>query len=100
VVDAMDDKTGKYPEENRCSAERDKRLVAELYDVRSHEVEPPLRLPAEPHPFYGYGDMAALQDGSSHGGAYTAGIRSLDQLLDRDRLRKKTASREKYVSGV
>jgi len=85
--------------EQGLSPEREERLAAELRADGSHDVPPP-RQAAEPHPFYGYGDMAALQDtSSSHGASYTAGIRSLDQLLERDRLREKDGFPRKIRIG-
>ena len=80
------------------SPEREERMVAELCAGGGHEV-PPSCAATEPHPFYGYGDMAMLQDSSSQGGAYTAGIRSLDELLERDRKREKDGFPRKIRIG-
>ena len=66
--------------------EREARQLAELRGDGNHEVPLPCVAP-DPHPFYGSGDLAALQDPPSREGAYTAGIRSLDELLERDRQR-------------
>jgi len=69
------------------SPEREARLLAELCGGGSHEA-PPSGVTVEPHPFYGSGDLAALQEAPSHKGTYSAGIRSLDELLERDRQRE------------
>ena len=53
----------------------------------------------EPHPFYGSGDLAALQDSDLSLSSYTAGIRSLDELLERDRLREKDGFPRKIRIG-
>ena len=73
-------------------------MVAELCSGGSHEVPPPCAA-TEPHPFYGCGDLAMIQDSSSQGGAYTAGIRSLDELLERDRKREKDGFPRKIRIG-
>lgn len=78
---------------------REERLLAELRDERSHEVDPALRRIVEPHPFYGCGDMAALEDYSPPKGSYTVGIRSLEELLERDRLREKDGFPRKIQVG-
>jgi uncharacterized sporulation protein YeaH/YhbH (DUF444 family) len=75
--------------EQGLAPEREERLLAELRDERGHEVEAAEHPAAEPHPFYGCGDLAALQDASPPRASYTAGIRSLDELLERDRQREK-----------
>ena len=80
------------------SPEREERLLAELRDGRSHELPLPSGA-AEPHPFYGGGDLAALQDAPSLQWSYTAGIRSLDELLERDRLREKDGFPRKIRVG-
>jgi uncharacterized sporulation protein YeaH/YhbH (DUF444 family) len=80
------------------SPEREERLLRELDDDRSHRVEPPARVIAEPHPIYGYGDMASLQNGA-HGSTYTVGIRSLDELLERDRQRERDGFPRKIRIG-
>jgi uncharacterized protein len=81
------------------SPEREDRLLRELNDDRPHGIDAPLRRYSEPHPFYGYGDMASLQDNSSHEVSYTAGIRSLDELLERDRQREKDGFPRKIRIG-
>jgi uncharacterized sporulation protein YeaH/YhbH (DUF444 family) len=84
---------------NGLSAEREERLLAELRDERSHAVDVPAGGMVEPHPFYGSGDLAALQDSSSPKGSYIAGIRSLDELLERDRLREQDGFPRKIRIG-
>ena len=81
------------------SPEREERLLRELHDDPSHGIEARPRLSAEPHPFYGYGDLASLQDSPHHGVSYTAGIRSLDELLERDRQREKDGFPRKIRIG-
>src|SRR6266567_5380690 len=85
--------------EQGISPEREERLLAELCDEREHEVQAPLRAIVEPHPFYGCGDLAMLEDGSPLRGSYTAGIRSLDELLERDRLREQDGFPRKIRIG-
>lgn len=97
----MKDDLKTYLDEVRAegiSPEREERLVRELNDERPHPVEAPLRLRPEPHPFYGCGDMASLQD-TSRGASYTAGIRSLDELLERDKQREKDGFPRKIRIG-
>ncbi len=81
------------------SPEREERPLAELCDGREHGVQAPLLGAAEPHPFYGCGDLAMLEDGSPLRGSYTAGIRSLDELLERDRLREQDGFPRKIRIG-
>jgi uncharacterized sporulation protein YeaH/YhbH (DUF444 family) len=83
---------------NGLSPEREARLRAELEGGGSHEVEPSPP-PAAPHPFYGYGDLAAFPDAPLLRGTYTAGIRSLDELLERDRLREQDGFPRKIRVG-
>ena len=78
--------------------DREERLVAELRADGSHDVTFP-RVASEPHPFYGYGTMASLQDNTSREVSYTAGIRSLDELLERDRQREKDGFPRKIRIG-
>jgi hypothetical protein len=79
--------------------EKEARLLRELDDDRTHEVEEPSCISADPHPFYGSGDLAELQDPPSREGSYTAGIRSLDELLERDRQREKDGFPRKIRIG-
>lgn len=98
----MNNELNAYFEEIRArglSPEREERLLSELRDQRGHEVAAPLQDNAEPHPFYGCGDLAALQDGPSLQGSYTAGIRSLEELLERDRQREKDGFPRKIRVG-
>ncbi|MCM2359501.1 MAG: hypothetical protein NDI77_15225, partial [Geobacteraceae bacterium] len=81
------------------SPEREERLLVELSDRRDHGVDAALRAVVEPHPFYGTGDLAALQDSPPLRGSYTAGIRSLDELLERDRQREKDGFPRKIRIG-
>ncbi len=81
------------------SLDREERLRAEFSDGRGHEVEARVREVLEPHPFYGFSDLAALQDAPAPRGSYTAGIRSLDELLERDRLREKDGFPRKIRIG-
>lgn len=80
------------------SPEREAWLRAEVDDCRSHEPEPPASRRGT-HPFYGYGDLAALQDSPPLRGGYTVGIRSLEELLERDRLREKDGFPRKIRVG-
>jgi uncharacterized sporulation protein YeaH/YhbH (DUF444 family) len=85
--------------EQGLSPEREERLKAELCADGGNEVSTPPREVAEPHPFSGFGEMASLQDTSSKGVSYTAGIRSLDELLERDRQREKDGFPRKIRIG-
>lgn len=80
------------------SPAREERLAAELRGEREHGLPLPAA-PAEPHPFYGFGDLTALQYGPPLKGSYTAGIRSLEELLERDRLREKDGFPRKIRIG-
>jgi uncharacterized sporulation protein YeaH/YhbH (DUF444 family) len=94
-----DKKHLKYANRQGLSQEKKERLARELHDERSHEVEAPPSLSAEPHPFYGSSDLAALQDASPQKGTYTMGIRSLEELLERDRQREKDGFPRKIRIG-
>ncbi len=89
----------KYLETDAISPGRKELLLREVRDDRTHEIVAPLRVPAEPHPFYGYGDLAALQDATPEKGTYTMGIRSLNELLERDRQREKDGFPRKIRIG-
>ncbi|HEY6874405.1 MAG TPA: DUF444 family protein [Geobacteraceae bacterium] len=95
----MDPKQMRQQKEQCLSPEREERVRAELSEERGHEVDAPLREIVEPHPFYGCGDLAALQDMDAPRASYTAGIRSLDELLERDRLREKDGFPRKIRIG-
>ncbi|MBI1919906.1 MAG: DUF444 family protein [Geobacter sp.] len=79
--------------------DREERLLAELRDERSHEPLPSSSAKHEPHPFYGSGDLAALQDVAPPQTPYTVGIRSLDELLERDRMREQDGFPRKIQLG-
>jgi uncharacterized protein len=81
------------------SSEREERLRAELRDDRDHGVAAPASGGAASHPFYGSGDLATLQDAVPSLVSYTAGIRSIDELLERDRLREKDGFPRKIRIG-
>jgi uncharacterized protein len=85
--------------EEGLSPEREERLMAELRGGRSHDLPPPPRPIVEPLPLYGGGDLAALQEAPSPKASYTAGIRSLDELLERDRLREQDGFPRKIRVG-
>jgi uncharacterized protein len=75
------------------SPEREERLVAELRGGGSHGSERSAvtgsGIPrVDPVPLYSYCDLALQAMAEPHG-SYSAGIRSLDQLVERDRLREK-----------
>lgn len=98
----MSEKLQDYFDELKASGlspEREERLLIELSDERGHEVGLPLRGIAEPHPFCGFGDLAELQDVSPPKASYTAGIKSLDELLERDRQREKDGFPRKIRIG-
>ena len=97
----MDKDLKAYIEEIKAlglSPEQEERLLAELGGERVHELPLPSGA-ARPHPFYGGGDLVALQNAPSLQWSYTAGIRSLDELLERDRLREQDGFPRKIRVG-
>lgn len=82
--------------------EREKRILAEFHDERSHD------LPPQPHKrgtfaegpgsFYEQDDLQALQDLSPLA-TYTTCLRSLDELIERDRLREQDGFPRKIRIG-
>jgi uncharacterized sporulation protein YeaH/YhbH (DUF444 family) len=80
------------------SPEREERLLAELRGGGGHEVTSPTGA-SLPRALYAVGDLAALQEMTPPKGSYTAGIRSLEELLERDRLREKDGFPRKIRIG-
>ncbi|HEX9778108.1 MAG TPA: DUF444 family protein [Geopsychrobacteraceae bacterium] len=60
--------------------------------------EPPVRLPPL-NDLYGHGDLAAMQDQGRPTVGYTMHIRTIDELLERDRLREKDGFPRKIRIG-
>ena len=81
--------------------EREKRILAELEDRRSHDLPPPAAkgtLQAGPASFYEQDDFKVLQD-LSPVPSYTTCLRSLDELMERDRLREQDGFPRKIRIG-
>jgi uncharacterized sporulation protein YeaH/YhbH (DUF444 family) len=81
------------------SAEEEERLRSELHAGGSHDVPPRPPLASRLPTFYGSGDLTMLQEASEPRGSYTVGIRSLDELLERDRMREKDGFPRKIRLG-
>ncbi|RNC67700.1 MAG: hypothetical protein ED859_13345, partial [Desulfuromonadales bacterium] len=70
------------------SPEREERLLRELGDVRPHDLPAPaLDAPHVPG-LYDVSDLMALQAMAEPTASHTIRVRSLDELLERDRLRE------------
>ncbi|HEY6009224.1 MAG TPA: DUF444 family protein [Geobacteraceae bacterium] len=98
----MDDTFKTYLEELRArglTADQKKRLRAELRADASHDVAPPSTLFSRAPCVYAYGDFAMLQAAGEPRGSYTVGIRSLDELLERDRMREQDGFPRKIRLG-
>ncbi|WP_432823153.1 DUF444 family protein [Trichloromonas sp.] len=86
------------------SAERERQLLQELHSGCDHGLVPP---PAGPlhrlgdifAQLYGVSDLCAMQKMESGQGAYTTNIRSLDELLERDKQREKDGFPRKIRVG-
>jgi uncharacterized sporulation protein YeaH/YhbH (DUF444 family) len=79
--------------------EEEERLLLEIRSGGSHDPLPPLpsppRLPGIPDA----GDLAQLLAAGPQVGSYVAGLRSLDELLERDRLREQDGFPRKIRVG-
>jgi len=85
------------------SADRERRMQEELTDTRTHELtEETAEFPistAYPLCAYAYHDLLFIQDFSPPRGASSAYLKSLDELLERDRLREKDGFPRKIRVG-
>jgi uncharacterized protein len=87
--------------------ERESRLREELYGPQDHGPESPAAGPALSDPalvladlgFYDYHDMLAIQDHREPRATYANRIRSIDELLERDKLRAKDGFPRKIRLG-
>ncbi len=82
--------------------EQEKKMLAELQDDASHDSsEPPVS--EKPKAFgpgiYEYNDLSFLQALSPHQASYTTCLSSLDELLERDKLREKDGFPRKIRVG-
>ncbi len=59
-------------------------------------TEPPAL--SVPRDIYGANDLVLLQNTSPPGGTYVHSLSAIDELLERDKLREKTASPAKFAS--
>ncbi len=66
---------------------------------QEHDVPLPMRPTAPPSGFYGFSDMMMLADQNAPHGSAIQGIRSLDELLERDRLREEDGFPRKIRVG-
>lgn len=81
------------------SPEREKRFLQELNDTRTHELpEPPLTGPPVPG-IYDAHDLMELQAMAQPQASHTTRIRSLEELLERDRLREEDGLPRKIRIG-
>lgn len=81
--------------------EREKRMLAELEDRRNHDLPPPAAkgtLQEGPASLYEQDDFKLLQD-LSIAPTYTTCLRSLDELMERDRLREQDGFPRKIRIG-
>jgi uncharacterized sporulation protein YeaH/YhbH (DUF444 family) len=104
----MDDRHNLYEALKRrgLSAEQDKRIRAELHDECRHLIagEPAQSLEGEPAgagptSVYRFYDLIHLQAMAEMRATYSAAVRSIDELLERDRLREKDGFPRKINVG-
>ncbi|WP_298036357.1 DUF444 family protein [uncultured Desulfuromonas sp.] len=80
------------------SAEREERILRELRCEDRHGLPGPP--PPRPAPeFYGFGDLMMMQRMSPEAGPYVTHIRSIDELLERDRQREEDGFPRKVRVG-
>lgn len=91
--------------EKGLAPEREQRILAELNGTHTHDELPGSESggAAGPGPLiksiYAYHDLFALNDFSSPGVSLAAGLRSIDDLLERDKLREKDGFPKKIRVG-
>ncbi|HEY6839236.1 MAG TPA: DUF444 family protein [Geobacteraceae bacterium] len=102
----MDDKLKTYFEEltsQGLAPEKEERMRRELGSAGSHELPREAGgagpFPEEAVSLYAYNDFASLQLAAEQNGSYTATVRSLDELLERDRQREKDGFPRKIQVG-
>lgn len=82
------------------SPERERRHAAELRSAGAHGIDPPAGVGnAGPAGLYEYVDLAVLQDAAPPVPNPTVQLRSLDELLERDKLREKDGFPRKIRVG-
>jgi len=101
-------KTYKKLKEGGLTPEEDEKILSELYDEGSHDV-PPTSWDAEKaaieglsaalHDIYANNDLSALQAMAPVHGTYNASLRSIDELLERDKQREKDGFPRKINVG-
>jgi len=101
-------KTYKKLKEGGLTPEEDEKFLSELYDEGSHDV-PPTSWDAEKaaieglsaalHDIYANNDLSALQAMAPVHGTYNASLRSIDELLERDKQREKDGFPRKINVG-
>jgi len=84
---------------DECGPERRKRLEAELAGGAEHELRESSETASTIASLYGVWDPVALQDLTPPGGNASLRLRSLDELLDRDRRREKDGFPRKIRVG-
>ncbi|MBN2383916.1 DUF444 family protein [bacterium] len=87
------------------SAEREQRIIEELHDQRQHRVPLPdgtgqtARHQGMFRSFYDFQDLKELQGMDNPRRSYEMGLRSVDELLERDKLREKDGFPRKIKVG-
>ncbi|SNB47950.1 DUF444 family protein [Geobacter sp. DSM 9736] len=87
--------------ERGLDPEREKRILAEFHDGRSHDLPPESGgggFNPSPGSFYEQDDLKVLQDLSPYA-SYTACLKSLDELMERDRMREEDGFPRKIRIG-
>ncbi len=104
----MNDKFKIYEvlKQHGLSAEQDERIRAELHDNRLHTIAGESARPGDnktvgegPANIYQFYDLIHLQAIAAMRGTYSATVRSIDELLERDRLREKDGFPRKINVG-
>ncbi len=94
--------------EEGLTPERDQKILSELYDESTHDLpdaasttEPAgtKRLSIVPYGIYEYNDLSVLQAITALQPSYNTSLRSIDELLERDRQREKDGFPKKINVG-
>lgn len=90
--------------ERGLTPEQEQQILLELHDEGSHDLPEPSPpdngdFVTEPDTIYDYHDLAVLQDMPDPYAPYTTSLRSIDELLERDKLREKDGFPRKIRVG-
>lgn len=105
----MDQKRVKFYnklKEEGLTPEREKKILSELHDEGTHDLPDDVS-PSEftgrkafgPYSIYGYNDLNALQAFTALESTYNSSLKSIDELLERDRKREKDGFPKKINVG-